>query len=120
MSKVKTRCWRVQAWRPGKTAPDDLLVTYPEDNSGHSLLTCLSCGALYAVTVAKEVYVGPDLETQASRTSCWQCGRSLARNWAHYPETYIADGGQHTYRREREIPPDTESIVEEFEGLYEQ
>jgi DNA-directed RNA polymerase subunit N (RpoN/RPB10) len=119
MTRVKVRCWRVEHWRAGISSPNELFITYPESNSGHSLITCLSCGALYAVDVTKEVYRGPVLAEQAARTSCWRCGRELTDNWAFYPESYVMGGKRHSYQRSSVIPPDSESLVVEFEGLYE-
>lgn len=118
MTLVKVRCWRIEHWRENARSPDELLITYPESSSGHSLITCLSCGSLYAVDVAKEVYRGPRIAEQAARTSCWRCGCSLAGNWAAYPETYIVEGRRYQHQREMLVPPDDTSHVEEIEGLY--
>jgi hypothetical protein len=98
---------------------DCLYLTYPEDNSGHNLITCLKCGAVYAVTIAEEVYVGPPLDNKLKGLDCSHCGSSLEGNYAYYPETYIASGKKHSYCRPTEIPPDDQSIVKEFEGIYE-
>ena len=119
MNKVKVRCWNISQWRPGVDRSDELFITYPEDNSGHSLITCLSCGGLFAVTVAKEVYVGPPLEEKLLDAICSQCGRGLRGNWAYYPEAYVVDGQVFSYERASVIPPDEESIVREFDGIYE-
>ncbi len=119
MNKVKVRCWKVSQHRPGTGSSDELFITYPEDNSGHSLITCLSCGALLAVTVVKEVYVGPPLEEKLSDLSCPECGGALKGNWAYYPEAYVVDGVVCGYERPSVIPPDEESLVMEFYGVYE-
>jgi hypothetical protein len=119
MNRVKVRCWAVSQKIPGVARADELFITYPEDNSGHSLITCLSCGRLFAVTVAKEVYVGPPLEDKLLDATCPQCGRGLRGNWAYYPETYVVDGQAFSFERARVIPPDEESFVMEFDGVYE-
>ncbi len=62
MNKVQVRGWRVMALRPGTTTTDDLFITYPEGHLGHSLVTCLSCGAILAANVAVEDQLGPPLE----------------------------------------------------------
>jgi len=50
---------------------------------------------------------------------CSQCGRGLRGNWAYYPEAYVVDGQVFSYERASVIPPDEESIVREFDGIYE-
>lgn len=119
MKKLQVRCWRVSQYRLGVTRPDELFVTYPEDNSGHSLITCLSCGELFAVTVAKEVYIGPPLETKVLGVACPQCGSSLSGNWAYYPDTYVVDGRSYSYDRPAVPPPDEDSELKDLNGIYE-
>lgn len=119
MNKVKVRCWKVRHEGSESAQSEELFITYPEDNAGHSLITCLSCGALFAITVAKEVYVGPPLEEKLLDVNCSQCGKPLKNNWAHYPETYVVNGQAFSYRRAIAIPPEEESQVREFDGVYE-
>ena len=119
MKKVSVRCWKVKSFRAGKTLPDHLFVTYPESDSGHDLITCLNCGEIYAVTIVKEVYVGPSLDNKVKGINCISCGLSLDRNYAKYPETYVVDGERHSYAREVVLPDDNQSIVKEFYGIYE-
>ncbi|GEM_PF-1516750 len=119
MIKVKVRCWHVSNLRPGAVRPDQLLISYPADNSGHSLITCLTCGALFAVTIAKEVYIGPPLETKLASLACSRCGNGLSRNWAPYPDTYLVDGCMHSFTRSGIIPDSDESVVAELDGIYE-
>lgn len=119
MNKVKVRCWKVKSYSRSTGVPDILYITYPEDNSGHNLITCINCGAIYAITVVKEVYVGPPLEQKIKRLNCSICGQPLENNYAFYPATYILNGRKYSFQRPEEIPPDDESIVKEFEGIYE-
>lgn len=119
MNKVLVHCWEIGILTPSSDQSEKVFITYPEDNSGHTLVTCLSCGAVYAVTVAKEVYVGPPLAEKLSQISCSQCARTLGGNWAYYPETHLVDGKVRSYKRPTRIPPDEESIVREFYGVYE-
>jgi len=119
MNKVSVRCWEVENHRLGESVPDHLIITYPEDNSGHELITCLNCGEIYAVTVVKEVYIGPPLAEKVKGIRCVSCGEYLIGNYAYYPETYIADGKQHAYRRNIELPDDKQSIVKELFGIYD-
>ncbi len=119
MNKVSVRCWEIENYRSGAAAPDHLFITYPEDNSGHELITCTNCGELYAVTVVKEVYVGPPLSTKVKGLKCIKCGGQLEENFAYYPETYFADGELITYQRDTVMPDDNKSLVKEFYGIYE-
>ncbi|MGH7158421.1 MAG: hypothetical protein ACREGD_05165 [Candidatus Saccharimonadales bacterium] len=119
MTKVSVRRWEVETYRSGAASPDRLFITYPEDNSGHDLITCLNCGEVYAVTVAKEVYVGPPLAEKVEDINCVSCGKLLDGNCGYYPEVYASDGNQHAYKRETEVPDDSLSIVKQFYGIYE-
>ena len=106
-------------YRPDLDQVDKLFITYPEDNSGHSLITCLTCGALFAVTVATEVYVGPPLNAKLDAVMCPKCGIRLSDNLAYYPETYVIEGRVHSFERSCSLPPNDELTVEEFDGIYE-
>lgn len=119
MKKVKVRCWKIMNYRKDAASPDCLYITYPEENSGHDLITCIKCGAVYAVTIAKQVYVGPPLDEKVKQLNCSVCGISLDGNYANYPETYIANGKRYSYERDKEIPSDDKSLIKEFEGVYE-
>jgi DNA-directed RNA polymerase subunit N (RpoN/RPB10) len=119
MNKVLVRCWEVEVHRQGAQTPDCLLITYPEENSGHDLITCLQCGQIYAVTVAKEVYVGPPLLQKILDLQCVNCGAPLAHNYAPYPETYVVSGARHSYHRATELPSDESSVIKELYDIYE-
>lgn len=115
MNKVQVRCWRIHV--PDRK--EDLLITYPEDNQGHGLISCLDCGAVYAVTVAKEVYVGPPLEEKLKGVKCVGCGALLTDTQAAYPERYRDDGGNvREYERSELIPNDEDSTVVELPDVY--
>jgi len=115
MNTVQVRCWRVHV--PDKK--EDLFITYPEDNQGHGLISCLDCGAVYAVTVAKEVYVGPPLEEKLKGMRCVKCGALLSETQAAYPDHYRDDGGSvHEYERSELIPDDKDSMVVEMLDIY--
>lgn len=119
MNKVKVRCWKAPHYRPELDRSIELIITYPEGNYGHSLITCLKCGAVFAVTVELEVYVGPPLEEKLLSVKCSNCTNVLGDNWAYYPETYLVEGKKYSFERTNIIPPDEESIVAEFDGIYE-
>ncbi len=119
MKQVLVRCWEVYHYRSPTLEPTRLYITYPEDNSGHDLITCLRCGTVYAVTVAKEVYIGPPLVEKLRGLKCIKCNVSLEENFAYYPDTYIYNGNECSYERPTVIPPDETSIVVAFPEIYE-
>lgn len=117
MKKVLVRCWEIVDY--DKKMPHHLYITYPEENSGHDLITCTKCGAIFAITVAKEVYVGPPLKEKLKGMDCLSCGVALDRNFAYYPETYVVNNKLYSFERPQEIPPDETSVIKEFDGIYE-
>ena len=50
MKNEKVRCWKVGQ-------DNNLFITYPEGDMGHRLICCRSCGKVYAVNVAKPLYI---------------------------------------------------------------
>lgn len=117
MNKVLVRCWELSI--PFRQSNAKLYITYPEDNSGHRLITCTNCGEVYAVTISKEVYVGPSLEEKLLSMQCNTCGIALTDNYEFYPETFISDGVKFCYKRSLQMPLEEESIVKEFLSIYD-
>jgi DNA-directed RNA polymerase subunit N (RpoN/RPB10) len=102
---------------PGKRG--DVLITYPEDNQGHSLISCLKCGEVFAVTVAKEVYDGPPLNQKLKGLQCAGCGAPLRETYAPYPERYRDDAGNvREYERSDLILNDENSVIVELPDIY--
>lgn len=60
MQKSLVRCWKIINWQ--RNNPNELFLSYPEDNRGHSLISCLKCGHIYAVSESRRVYRGPALQ----------------------------------------------------------
>jgi hypothetical protein len=118
MIKSKVRCWKVEQWRKGEKSPDLIYITYPEDNSGHNLLSCLKCGHIYAVSVTKLVYTGPPLVEKLKGMSCIQCGTNLDQSLTSYPDRYFVNGLIFEFSRPKEIPPASDSLVMEFDEIY--
>lgn len=118
MNRSMVRCWKMQNWRKGELVPDMIYITYPEENIGHDLITCLRCGHVYAVSIAKMVYVGPDLKQKLKGVACIDCGVSLDASYAPYPENYFVNGRTLKFDRPLEIPPDADSSVVEFDEIY--
>lgn len=119
MKKVFVRCWAVYNYRDGVKEPDRLFITYPDSDCGHKLIVCKNCGELYAITIAKEIYIGPPLQAKLENTNCVACGINLQNNFAPYPETYVVDGSLFNFQRDLELPSDSDSFVREFYGVYE-
>ena len=118
MKKTRVRCWGVSNLRPDVRRVDSLWIAYPEDNTGHRLISCLNCGHVYAVDVAQMVYVGPPLEEQLRRLNCVTCDRRLSETCAPYPESYVLNGEIVQFERPMKIPPDAESFIKDFDGIY--
>lgn len=119
MKKVLVRGWEIEHYRTKGVAPDRLFITYPEDNSGHDLITCLTCGRVYAITIAKEVYIGPERSRRLKDLSCLTCGEPLDKNSAPYPDTYVINGRPFQFQRELLIPDDASSVVRELPDIYD-
>ncbi len=112
MKKEKVRCWRV-----GKN--DELLITYPEGDSGHRLICCKSCGKVYAVNVIKQLYIKSDLDKHLKHVACLKCNANLANNWFYYPDKYVDEyGSVGVFERPTVIPNDDSSIIIEFYEVF--
>ena len=119
MKKVRVRCWLMAAPTSPQRGARTVYVTYPEGNNGHQLITCLSCGEIYAVDVAKEAYLGPPLNEKVRALRCQTCGHVLTDNYGKYPDKFVFDGGIGTFSKPVEIPDDIDSVVREFFAIYE-
>ena len=118
MNKSKVRCWKLEHW-VGKAAPNIIYISYPENDSGHDLLSCLRCGHVYAASVVHQIYVGPELAVKLAQTPCVDCGANLAETAKPYPEMYRWGGEILEFERPLEIPADSESEVKEFDEIYQ-
>ena len=108
---------QVRCWKTGLRG--ELFITYPEGDMGHRLICCAGCGKVYAVNVAKQLYIEPDLDAHLSGKKCIGCGKALHSNWRYYPEYYVDDAGKpRTFERSQIIPPDDESFVEAFPEVF--
>lgn len=119
MKLRQVRCWNVENHRAVVEKTDVLYITYPEDNNGYDLISCLHCGQIYAVDVSKMVYVGPGLEELIKTVKCISCGRNLSETYAQYPEKYLS--GDRTiceYEKPLRIPSEEDSVIIEFPSIY--
>ncbi len=119
MKRIKVPCWEVNNYRPRYKKVDKLYVTYPEDNKGYDLITCLNCGAIYAASVATYVYVGPPLVEKLKIIQCTSCGNMLSENYALYPDTYFTDGEILHFQKSMTAPDDGDVMWKEFESIYD-
>lgn len=117
MKKSIVRCWRIENWR-GKAQPDELYITYPEDNWGHDLISCLECGHIYSVDISRQGYFGPEIEKKLVGLHCIRCGKPLDKSVAPYPEKYLSKEGIVAFQRPRKIPADEDSITVSFDEIY--
>jgi hypothetical protein len=79
------------------------------------LFTCIECGELFVIDLENPNLAGKSAEQLAAKTLCPKCGRLLGETIQPYPESFCADDGRvGHFQPERTIPPDTESLVEEF------
>lgn len=119
MNKSRVTCWKIEGYNQNLKKWEDHLISYPEDNSGFDLITCLSCGQVYSASVTNQVYFGPALEELINHIHCIQCGKELKNNVAPYPETFIGeDMSMGHIDRPQNIPADENSIIVEFPELY--
>jgi len=113
MRQDKVVCWEYE-WGNEK-----IYITYPEDNTGYDLISCLKCGQLYAVNITKQVYIGPPLEEKLNELQCTKCASKLAETYSRYPDKYLSKSGQiNCFERPINIPPDNQSIIKEFYSIY--
>lgn len=112
MKEVKVRCWEYIV-----NGDDTVYVTFPEDNMGYDLMSCLSCGQVYAVDISKEVYLGLRRQDILRDGNCIRCGAKLSDTCEQYPDTYLSKkGGVFTWQRSEKYP-EFESLVLSFPDL---
>jgi hypothetical protein len=112
MKSEQVRCWKTGIH-------EGLFITYPEGDMGHRLICCKFCGKIHAVNITKQLYIEPDLDIHLRSVTCMGCARSLGRNWAFYPDTYVGEDGQlHAFERPQQIPKDSDSVVMSFPEVF--
>tara|TARA_Y100001937_G_C6845180_1_gene209589 strand:+ start:113 stop:451 length:339 start_codon:yes stop_codon:yes gene_type:complete len=111
MKKELVRCWKV-----GEMGR--LYITYPEGDKGHRLIFCVNCGCVHSVNVAKQMYMGPDLDSYLSGVLCYSCGSVLKSNWYFYPDRFLEDGCVKKFKRCPRVPDESGSIIVEFPEVF--
>jgi len=113
MSEVPVRVWRMPV------NGGFVYVSYPTDNVGYSLFSCLACGKIYAASVANEVYIGPPIASVIASGACTACGAPMASSLRAYPDSYLSrEGGIEKFVRPDLIPDAEHSEVVDLESLY--
>lgn len=119
MKVEQVRCWRISLLSSKGDWETDHYITYPEDNSGHELFQCPFCGKIYSSSVLKSVYGPISALEQLENSHCTKCEKSL-KSAVNYPDKYIDKYGVlMSFKRSDYYPEDSESIVMEFESIFE-
>jgi len=114
LKKTKVPCWEL----PELTDAVDPVIAYPESSMGYDLITCTSCGQIYAAEVSAQMYVEP-LEKRLANLGCIKCEAALIDTCAAYPETYVDRYGRvRTHSRSLTIPDDKDAVLREFPSIY--
>lgn len=119
MKIVQISCWEKYLFDSETNKQTRVITTYPEDNIGYDLISCLSCGQIYAIDISKEVYIGPERKVKLKTVNCIQCNKILAKTVAPYPEKYRLETGKILeWKRDMELPNDDDAIIEKVYGIY--
>ena len=118
MKKDLVRCYIHNNYRIAGSTPDILYITYPDCNLGHTLLSCMNCGEIYAVDIQAETYADISLANKLSSLKCVKCGLTLSDVCKPYPETYTKDGVEIQFERPTLYPDNEPSITREFYAIY--
>lgn len=116
MIKVAVRCWKEKIIKNKDV--HYVYVSYPESLSGYDIISCKTCGHLYAVDVAKEAYIGPPLSQKLESIRCSKCNEVLFDNYYNYPQNYLKDGEWYNYRPSITLPDDNDSEIIMLESIY--
>jgi rubredoxin len=119
MKKRGVRCWKAEA-ECDNGEKVEVYFTVSDFYQADKLFTCLSCSALFAVDPDREYYSGVPFEQLCQQLTCPVCGSPL-KDLVEYPKTFSCAGGKevgHYSRFDRSIPPDDQSVVQEFWDPY--
>jgi DNA-directed RNA polymerase subunit RPC12/RpoP len=116
MRKGKVRCFRGYA-EINSRYNQEVFFTVP-DIYRTRLFTCTVCGEIFFANQEDIDYANQNFDQHISKLKCPTCSSPLIETLKPYPETFVAKAGIGHYQPERIIPPDTESLIEEFWNLY--
>ncbi len=119
MNKVLIRCLPKENYRPAKKKVDLLYLTFPDCGHGYTLITCTSCGEIYAINIESELYQKPPLKEKLQTIYCQKCNKLLSATYADYPKTFVSDDGELLHFDELvEYPEEKDTILKEFYSVY--
>jgi len=99
----------------------NIRVLFPSTGFGYGkqLFQCCDCGKVYALDLANPALENRKIPNDLSHTYCCNgCGNSLKKTLNAYPQTFLSqEGVRGHFQPPNPIPPETESVVEEFEEL---
>ena len=120
MEKLKTKCWEYKI-KLSKNSSDVLYTTLPRHSYGCNLISCLSCGEVYAYDVMSPFYIRP-LESVLEETNCISCSKKLSETSKPFPDSYLSQDGEIKKSDDADIlissGSDENSIIHEFWDLY--
>jgi rRNA maturation protein Nop10 len=117
MKKSLVRVWKITS--SPSTDSTDLWISYPEDNNGYTLLSCLSCGHIYSASVLAQVYGNTNFQDKIAEMKCVECGSELEKTIAPYPERFLSkDKRVFSCARSQFLPDDGDSTLIEFDEIY--
>jgi hypothetical protein len=99
-------------------APHVVYIAYPDFGLGHTLISCLSCGEIYAIDTVAELYSEPQLKVRLQNLNCIKCNSNLSDVYSEYPNAYVFAGEVHQFDPPVEYPTDETMIVKEFYSIY--
>ncbi len=91
MQERQVRVSKIECFRSDQT-PEILYVSTPGGFGGYSLITCLSCGTIYAADVTFDLYM-ERIEERVKKINCIKCGKPLATTWSYYPDKFLREDG---------------------------
>ena len=72
--------------------PIEVYFSSCEAHMGYRLLTCASCGELFAASVELDLYDDLDIATRIRDRTCPACERPLEGALLEYPDNVVLDG----------------------------
>ena len=119
MKKVQVKCCEHRIYVSGSgAAPHIVYITYPDLGLGHTLISCLSCGEIYAVDIVAELYAESSSNERLQGMNCVKCNSTLADVSSEYPNSYLHAGEICKFDLPTEIPEDGDMFFKEFYGIY--
>jgi len=118
MRKKSIRCYRVNADLVGEKN-GTIFYTTPDFGDSPHLYSCLECGEIFVVDPERAYYSGKSVDTVIEDISCPGCSAKLSETLKPYPDSFLSVSGIiESFEPDKIIPPESESIIEEFWDIY--